>query len=57
MIFTFQLLGGQVVVLELEVQVVHLFASGLVFLEMQVAQIWMLQGLSHGDPLFWVKGK
>lgn len=57
MIFTFQLLGGQVVVLELEVQVVHLLAGGLVLLEMQIAQVRMLQGLSDGDPLFWVEGE
>ena len=55
--FTLELLGGQVVVLELEVQVVHLLTSGLVFLEMQVPQVRMLQCLRDGDSLFWVKGE
>ena len=57
MIFTLQLLGGEVVVLELEVQVVHLLAGGLVLLEVQVAQVGVLQSLSNGDSLFGVEGE
>ena len=39
---TFQLLSGEVVVLELKIKVIDLFASGLVFLQMQIGEIWML---------------
>lgn len=48
-------MGGEVVVLELEVQVVHLFTSGLVFFKMQVAQVRMFQCLCDSNSLFRVE--
>lgn len=57
MIYTFQLLRGQVIIFELEVQVVHFLAGRLVLLKVQVAQVGVFQSLSDSDSLFRVEGE
>ena len=53
----FEVLFAQRILFKIEVKSAHWLGHGLIIWEMQLLQVWVLEGVRHGNPLCWVVGQ